>query len=224
MAVRTDIDDLRVDTNSLRSDTDSERADPVDDRVRSGPERADTEASSVASPGIPVREAADMTLPVGSLSTGQMFHRVQKVLHLNQKELAEVLGLSPRTISRYYDHGGVLLPSSYVKLATRCHPHDREMAVYLATLAGHTLETLGLEQPPAPPPPVEPPAPAPALPAASHMADSVVCAGAEALQMSPHAMRTALVAAFGRAVALGMSAEQVLAAMLPEKKRRPTLR
>ena len=60
------------------------------------------------------------------------------------------------------------------------------------------------------------------MPSARHMADSVVCAGAEALQMSPHAMRSALVAAFQRTVALGMSAEQVLGAMLPEPEKAET--
>jgi hypothetical protein len=57
-------------------------------------------------------------------------------------------------------------------------------------------------------------APAPAAqPAASppHLADSIVCAAAEALDASPRTMRAAL----ERMVALGMTAGEVLAAMAP---------
>jgi hypothetical protein len=61
-------------------------------------------------------------------------------------------------------------------------------------------------------------APAPAAqPAASppHLADSIVCAAAEALDASPRTMRPALRAALERMVALGMTAGEVLAAMAP---------
>jgi hypothetical protein len=49
------------------------------------------------------------------------------------------------------------------------------------------------------------------------MADSVVCVAAEAMQATPQAIRPSILAAFERAVALGMTAEEVLQAMLPEK-------
>jgi hypothetical protein len=57
------------------------------------------------------------------------------------------------------------------------------------------------------------------LPSARHLVDSVVCAAAEAMQTPPHVMRPALVAAFERAIALGMTADDVLKAMAePPKK------
>jgi hypothetical protein len=45
------------------------------------------------------------------------------------------------------------------------------------------------------------------------MVDSIVCAAAEAMQTAPHVVRPALVAAFERANALGMTAAEVLRGM-----------
>jgi transcriptional regulator with XRE-family HTH domain len=129
--------------------------------------------------------------------------RLQQTLRLNQKELAKLLGCSSRTVIRYYRGSGVLLPSTYQRLARAVHPHDPAFAAELAASAGQTLVSLGLE----------PAAPARPAPTARHLVDSVVCAAAEAMQASPHAMRPALVAAFERAIALGMTAEDVLRGM-----------
>jgi hypothetical protein len=136
--------------------------------------------------------------------------RVQKTLPVTQKGLARLLGCSSRTVIRYYQRGGVLLPGAYERLATACHPHDPAFAAELAALAGKTLVELGLEPPPPPPPP-----PPPRLVATSsrHIVDSVVCAAAEAMQTTPQAIRPALKAAFQRAMALGMGAEEVLRGM-----------
>lgn len=159
-----------------------------------------------------------MTAPVPGMTFGEMLFRVQSVLRINQKELAGVLECSERTVNRYYGRGGVLTPETYAKLATACHPHDRTLAAHLADRGGHTLESLGLERPaaPAPPPVVAPPvAPRPA-PSASHLADSIVCAAAEALDASPRTMRPALRAALERMVALGMTAGAALEALTPK--------
>jgi hypothetical protein len=153
-----------------------------------------------------------MTAAIQGMPFGEMLYRVQKALHINQKELAGMLQCSERTVSRYYDRGGELSPAGYATLATACHPHDRDLAVHVAQRGGHTLESLGLEHPPVPP------APAPALqPAASpaHLADSIVCAAAEALDASPRTIRPAVRAALERMVALGMTASAVLEAMAP---------
>ena len=48
------------------------------------------------------------------------------------------------------------------------------------------------------------------------LVDSVVCAAAEAMQLTPQAVRAALVAAFERADALGMSTGDVLGALTAE--------
>jgi transcriptional regulator with XRE-family HTH domain len=138
---------------------------------------------------------------------------LQETLQVNQKELAKLLGCSSRTVIRYYRGGGTILPTTYERLARAVHPHDRDFAVELAANAGHTLVTLGLEPPPPPPAPPSPPIPVRPAPSSRHMVDSIVCAAAEAMQTAPHVVRPALVAAFERANALGMTAAEVLRGM-----------
>jgi hypothetical protein len=152
----------------------------------------------------------------------QVMIAIQETLQLNQRELAEFMGVSPRTIIRYYKHGGTFVGSGYEKAARAVHPHDRGLAMELAAHAGKTLVDLGLEVPPAPagplvplPGPASPPRPSPRP---SHLTDSIVCVAAEAMQTTPQATRPAVLAAFERAVALGMTAEDVLAAMTPTPK------
>jgi hypothetical protein len=170
-----------------------------------------------------------MTVPVTHIPMGELLYRLQTTLNMNQKELAGLMGCSSRTIIRYYQRGGLLLPSTYAKLAKACQPHDPTLAAYLAAHAGMSIEQLAGGKPvllpepaPAPSPAAAPLLPAPgALPASRPapssrlMADSVVCAGAEAMQCTPQAMRPSLMAALERVVALGMSAEEALEAMRP---------
>jgi transcriptional regulator with XRE-family HTH domain len=143
---------------------------------------------------------------LGDMALGETLLRVQRALNLNQKELARLIGCSSRTIIRYYQRGGALAPATYAELATACHPHDVALAAHLAQQAGKTLASLGLVGSS----PVS--AGASAL-SPKHLVDSIVCAAAEAMQAPPHTMRPALTAAFERAIALGMTAEDVLRAM-----------
>jgi len=149
----------------------------------------------------------------------ELLLRLQTALHMNQKELANLLGLSSRTIIRYYQRGGILTPSSYARLAKALAPTDLALATYCARLSGLTLEQLGIARAPELPAPalsaVTPARPAPSPP---HLADSVVCAGAEAMQCTPTQMRPGLAAALERMVALDMNAEQMLEAMSPPAK------
>ena len=149
-----------------------------------------------------------------SLTGSQLLIALQDTLRLNQRELAELLGVSPRTVSRNYRSGMTLLPQTCERLARTCHPHNRALAVELAARAGKTLVDLGLEAPP--PPAVLPPPRAPAV-LHRHVVDAVVSVAAEAMQSTPQAMRPAVLAAFERAVALGMTSEEVVAAMAPVK-------
>ncbi len=148
-------------------------------------------------------------------SVPELFLRVRTTLHLSQQKLGDLIGYSRRTIIRAEQRGKFLLPGTWEKLATACHPRDPALAEELAARAGRTLVDMGLE---GAPPPVLPapslPAPSrPTTPSSKHMADSIVCAAAEAMQLPPHGIRPALVAAFERAFALGMSAEEVLKGM-----------
>ncbi len=119
---------------------------------------------------------------------------------MTQTGLAAHLGCSPRTIMR---GGPTLTPSDYAKLAADVYPHDRAFAAELAAAAGTTLVALGLESPPN------------RGVTKVHLADSVLCAAAEAMHAPPDAMRPALVAALERIVALGLTADEVLSGMTP---------
>jgi transcriptional regulator with XRE-family HTH domain len=153
------------------------------------------------------------------MALGETLLRVQWALNLNQKELARLMGCSSRTIIRYYKRGGALAPATYANLATACHPRDVALAAHLAQQAGETLISMGLETPPASVADLLPPSPRGPAPSARYLVDSVVCAAAEAMQTPPHVMRPALVAAFERAIALGMTADDVLKGMVePVKK------
>jgi hypothetical protein len=163
-----------------------------------------------------------MNILQANASLPELLLRMQRTLHLNQRELGELIGVSSRTMIRYYQRGGTILPHTYEKLAIACHAGDRALAAELARRAGKTLVEMGLEKPPAPPPPPSPP-PAPATPpapprpqpTARHLADSIVCVAAEAMGATPQAARPAVIAAFERAVALGMTAQDALDAMAP---------
>jgi hypothetical protein len=149
----------------------------------------------------------------------ELLLRLQTTLRMNQKELANLLGLSSRTIIRYYQRGGTLLPSSYATLAKALAPRDPALATYCARLSGLTLEQLGIAAAPTLPAPASSAvAGARPAPSAAHLADSVVCAGAEAMQCTPTQMRPGLAAALERMIALGMNAEQMLEAVSPPEK------
>jgi hypothetical protein len=81
----------------------------------------------------------------------------------------------------------------YVDLARVVHGHDPVLAAELVASKGTTLEAQGIV-PPAPPPP--PPAPPPP---AESIVDAVVCAAAEAMDLTPREVRAGLHAAFARA-------------------------
>ncbi len=156
------------------------------------------------------------------MALGETLFRVQKALSLNQKELARLMGCSSRTIIRYYKRGGPVAPATFAQLAVACHPRDVALAAHLAQLAGKTLLSLGLETPLVSQEVAPPPAPRGPAPSGRHLVDSIVCAAAEAMQLPPHVMRPALTAAFERAIALGMSAEEVLKGMAAEPATRGT--
>lgn len=149
----------------------------------------------------------------------ELLWRLQTTLHMTQKELGNLLGLSSRTIIRYYQRGGFLLPSQWATLAKALQPRDAALAAYCARMAGGTVEQLVRGTVPAAPTSLPEPSPvAPATrptPSAAHLADSVVCAGAEAMQCTPTQMRPGLLSALARMVALGMSAQETLDAMSP---------
>jgi hypothetical protein len=150
------------------------------------------------------------------MGVAELLQRVQGALGISQRKIGDLLGVSRRSIIRWQRGGATLSPTKWETLARACYPRDRDIAVQCAAYASQTLQSLGLEQP-VPPASAAAPAPSPRPPpSARHLADSVVCAAAEAMQLTPQAMRPGVFAAFERAAALGMTATEVLGAMQPE--------
>ena len=139
-------------------------------------------------------------------SRATLLIEASRALGVTQEELGRRIGVSRRSIVRWTaDSGGY--PSYYgPHLARAVFPRDPALAARIAGREKETLESLGLVSPAPPPPPPEPPA---------HMADLVVCAAADALDVSPRAVRPALYAAFRRAREAGLTLEQVEKMLAP---------
>jgi transcriptional regulator with XRE-family HTH domain len=137
------------------------------------------------------------------------FHRYRQALGMNQNQLAQALGASRRTGQRWTKGHASLYQHHYEKLAELLVGKDFEAAAHAARLAGTTLEAMGLVSPP---PPVVPFVPFTAAP--EDVVDSVVCVAAEAANLTPSAMRPALLAAFTRARRLGLTFESAEKALL----------
>jgi hypothetical protein len=147
----------------------------------------------------------------------------QHTLGLSQEALGKILGgVTRRTIWRYQGGRGRPLASDLHALARSVYPRDAALASELATYSGATLESLGLvPAAPAAPAPPAPPAP-PAAPAVDDkqtrlFADAVVCAAAEALDVSPRAVRGVLHAAFARARETGLPIDVLERALAPAR-------
>jgi hypothetical protein len=138
-----------------------------------------------------------MPRPVGALL---QFAR-EALLETNHG-LAARLGSSRRTGQRWVGGGSQPSKAQLGRLAGLLFPTHEALAAEIAQAAGTTLGDLGLVHP------VPPKAPT-----REALADSVVCAAADAMQRLPAELRPALLAAFARADAMGLSVAQVLGAL-----------
>jgi transcriptional regulator with XRE-family HTH domain len=132
---------------------------------------------------------------------GAFLTEAQFAIGTSQEGLGKLLGVSRRTIIRWLD-GPYISEDQLKTLARAVYPHDKALAARLANAAGQTFESLGLVVPPS-----TEPVRVSALP--EHLVDSIVCAAAEANATTPQAIRPALLAAFERAFAVGLTVEQV---------------
>jgi DNA-binding XRE family transcriptional regulator len=144
----------------------------------------------------------------------------QHALAMDQEGFARTLGCSRRTLIRWRSGEWGPTLEAWRDLVRLVHPADPVLARRIADEMEESLESMGIAAPsPAPalePAPVAAP-PAPAPPAPLHaLADSVVCAAAEAVAMTPQALRPALVAAFERAAVLGLGVDALRAALEPK--------
>ena len=142
-------------------------------------------------------------------------------LGTNQQGLAKLLGLSRRTISRWTSRGhSAVIPAHVDTLARAVHAHDPALAARIVAVRGATLADAGIARPePAPiPPPAPPPPPPP------YLVDVVVCAAAEALDVSPRVVRPALLAAFQRARVVGLDVAALESSLSPPSRPEPRRR
>jgi len=140
---------------------------------------------------------------------GALLVDAQRALGLTQTTLGEILRCSRRTVWRYQSGQSRPLPTELHELARRTFPHDPELARRLAIAAGETLASLGIE-------PIAPAQPAPVKPRLSALlVDAIVCAAAEALDVSPKSVRPALYAAFSRAMETELTLEEVTQRLAP---------
>ncbi len=134
--------------------------------------------------------------------------RAQLALGLSQAELGKLLGLSRRTILRRVGQPNAYTPAEKRTIVQRLHAKDPAMAATVAAGLGETRESFGVT-----PAPAAPSAPPPI--GARDLADSIVCAAAEATGMAPQAIRPALIAAFERAASVRLGVDEVRAALAP---------
>ena len=149
----------------------------------------------------------------------------REALGLNQAELAARVGASLRTVQRWETRRATPHAWDLHRLADAVRPHDADLASQLDVWAprpGPPSPTAIASAPaePATPPvlpaPALPPAPPlpPAVPAGV-LVDSVVFAAAEAMSLSPQAIRPAVLAAFARARDAGLTLDAVVEVLAP---------
>ena len=141
-----------------------------------------------------------------------LYLEASRVLRLNQRTLGELLGISARTVQRWGSRRSEPAPHSWHGMARAVHPVDAQLAGRLAEAGGSSLAALGLAEAPQ------------AVPSGAHdlrhLADGVVCAAAESIDLSPRIVRTALLAAFRRAREMRLTVEDMESALAPESTAR----
>ena len=134
-----------------------------------------------------------------------------------QRQLGQRLGVSTRTVQRWYAGQGSPSNAQWQELAKDAYLRHPDLAARFARQGGSSVEELGL---------VAPPAPASGsrdLEPIEHLADGVVCVAAEAIDVTPRAIRPALLAAFRRARQMRLTVEDIEGALAkpePRKTRR----
>jgi transcriptional regulator with XRE-family HTH domain len=121
-------------------------------------------------------------------------------LGLTQEELGDMVGKTKRTVQRWEEGGVTLIPSEVKVFARALRPVRPDLAAQIAATVGTTLDELG----------IVPAADASRRTAPSDAIDSVVRAAADAMGVSPDAIRPAVAAAFVRARDAGLDVQAVV--------------
>jgi hypothetical protein len=140
--------------------------------------------------------------------------RSRELLHLNQQMFADHVGSSLRTVQRWEAKRGAPPRDVILWMADAVRSIDPEIAAHLDVYAPRPMPP----PPPEPAKPIEaPPPPAPPPPPLPQhvLVDSVVCAAAEAMGVTPQAIRPAVLAAFARSCEARVAPEQIVATPSP---------
>ncbi len=139
----------------------------------------------------------------------RMFDRLQ----WTQKEMFERTGVSSRTLSRWRLEGKPPSAKTIAKLLRVVAPIDREAASWLAEASRVAMPNVASATPATPSSGAGGGAASTDTEAERLRVDSIVCVAADAMNLSPKAVRPALRAAFLRARDLGVSIDAIAAAM-----------
>jgi hypothetical protein len=134
--------------------------------------------------------------------------KAQFALGLSQRTLGEMLGISRRTVIRW-GTGSVPSVSQVIAIAKAVYPIDPALASDLAVAAGTRLAELGLGIPVVT---------EPRVPVKELAVDSIVCAAASAGATTPQSAKAAVLAALKRAALLGVTLEELMAALAGDGK------
>jgi hypothetical protein len=144
--------------------------------------------------------------PLNELAT-----RSQLALGLSHREFGTLLGVSGRTSERWAASQSTPGRDQLALVARHVHAEDPELAAEIAAHLGQSLESLGIAAQ----------QPATRTVSTPQAVDIVVCAAAEAIDVSPRTIRTALHAAFKHARTLGLDVATLEAALAPREASPP---
>jgi transcriptional regulator with XRE-family HTH domain len=131
----------------------------------------------------------------------------RRTMHMNQRKFADAVGSSLRTVQRWETSRSSPVPAGVHRIADAVRALDPALAAEIDTLSPRRAPPPALVSPPASP--VQPP-----LTDAVRL-DALVCAAAEAMGLAPQTLRPALLAAFRRAKATGLTVDAVIAGLTP---------
>jgi transcriptional regulator with XRE-family HTH domain len=144
----------------------------------------------------------------------------RRSLGMTQAEFGSAVGGSHRSAVRWDAAQATPGVDQLHRLARLLHSRDRALAAEVAEAAGETLESLGLEAPPAPAPATPaaslPPAPA-AGPRPEDLVDILVLVAFERIGSPPNVVRPLLHAVFKRALDVGLTVEAAEKALRPQE-------
>src|SRR5271154_5300149 len=80
---------------------------------------------------------------MASIDAALLVH-CQMALGFTQQHLADLLGCTKRTVQRWEDRGGILLPSGLEALARALYPVRPDLAEQVAAAGDATLDALGI--------------------------------------------------------------------------------